>query len=61
MSFTRICDHCHQATGKNYIHIDYNENNKYINKDYHIDCFNYKFSCNIRNIKEKENANNRPD
>lgn len=54
MSFTRICDHCHQATGKNYIHIDYQENSKYINKDYHIDCFNYKFSCDIRKIKENE-------
>jgi len=54
MSFTRICDHCHQPTGNNYIHIDYQEKGKYINKDFHVDCFNYKFSCDIRKIKENE-------
>lgn len=54
MSFTRICDHCHQPTGNKYIHIDYQENGTYINKDFHIDCFNYKFSCDVRQIKEKE-------
>ncbi len=54
MSFTRICDHCHQEINDKYLHIDYHHDKICIYKDFHIDCFNYKFSCDIRNIEENK-------
>lgn len=50
MSFTRICDHCHQQIDRkqDVVSVEYRKDGKYITKDYHIDCFNYKFSCDIR-------------
>lgn len=59
MSFTRICDHCKQVimNKEEYLHIEYQAredgiSSKYLSRDYHLDCFNYKFSTDIRKIEE---------
>ena len=53
MSSKTYCDICgQQITGVNCIRIEYREPSTYIYKDFHIDCFNYHFSCDIRKIKE---------
>ena len=55
MSLKKICDHCQGIINltDEYVNIDY-RGNKSIRKHYHIDCFNRKFSCDIRKIEELE-------
>lgn len=53
MSFKIVCDHCQREIGKEYVKIDFYENCKTVLGHFHIDCFNYKFSCDIRKIKDK--------
>ena len=54
MSYLKICDHCKQVlTTKDIVSVDFWEDNQYAKADYHIDCFNFKYSCDIRKIKEK--------
>ena len=52
MSVKYVCDHCNGVIEKDCIKIDYAEQNRSLYKHYHIDCFNIKFSCDIRKIKE---------
>lgn len=53
MSTIRICDYCGNSIDHNYmVHCEKFEDGKPVFKDYHIDCFNYKFSCDIRKIEE---------
>lgn len=52
MSYRYICDHCQREIAADKVRIEFEENKKRISKDFHIDCFNYKFSCDIRKIKE---------
>jgi len=56
MTYKYVCDHCKQIIDRNinYVHVDYYNNieSKYFARDFHIDCFNYKFSTDIRKIEE---------
>ena len=56
MTYRYVCDHCKQIIDRNinYVHVDYYNNieSKYFARDFHIDCFNYKFSTDIRKIEE---------
>lgn len=55
MSFMKVCDHCHRVinSGEEWIRADYHQSNtNWITKDFHVDCFNYKFSCDIRKMVE---------
>lgn len=52
MSYKHLCDRCQQELKNDYIRIEYAEGINRVNKDFHIDCFNYQFSCDIRKIKE---------
>lgn len=48
-----FCDKCKgEITYDNFVKVEFRENNVYKFRDYHIDCFNYEFSCDIRKIKE---------
>lgn len=53
MTFKVICDKCGKEITDNKVRVEFKENRKYIAKDYHIDCFNYEFSCDIRKIKKQ--------
>lgn len=52
MSIKVVCDHCQRILDKDYVKIEYKNNSRNIYRHYHIDCFNYKFSCDIRKINE---------
>lgn len=56
MSTATICDHCKQIITKEQecITLQYNEPSKlYLTiKHYHKDCFNYKFSTDIKRIND---------
>lgn len=54
MSYKHICDRCNQEIKDNFVRIEYAEGSNRIIKDFHIDCFNYEFSCDIRKIKENK-------
>lgn len=48
-----FCDKCgNEIDTRCVVKIELQENGKYIFKHFHIDCFNYEFSCDIRKIKE---------
>ena len=54
MSTVTICDRCKQLIERNseYITVQYNEPHKpLLIKHYHKDCFNYKFSTDIKRIE----------
>ena len=49
MSNVRICDHCKQAINDDHLTINGIYNKKYVQQtDYHIDCFNRKFSTEVQ-------------
>lgn len=54
MSLATICDHCKQVITRDLecITLQYNGPHKYLHiKHYHKDCFNYKFSTDIKRIE----------
>lgn len=52
MSTVLHCDRCHLPMDYNdRVRIEYIKKNKRIYKDFHIDCFNYEFSTDIRKIE----------
>lgn len=53
MSYLKICDRCKREIDDEYIRIGYIKRNKRINKDFHIDCFNFEFSCDIRKMENE--------
>ena len=55
MSSKTFCDRCGlELDYNNRVRIEFVENGKRVYKDFHIDCFNYEFYCNIRKIKGDE-------
>lgn len=55
MSSKILCDRCGlEIKYSDRVRIEFVENDKRVYKDFHIDCFNYEFSCNIRKIKGDE-------
>ena len=51
MTYKLFCDRCDkQIYDDTFIKLEYKENGKYRFGHYHVDCFNYEFSCDIRNI-----------
>lgn len=56
MTYRLVCDHCHQDIlfESNQVTITYKIGLKTINRHYHKDCFNYKFSTDIERIKDNE-------
>lgn len=54
MSYKHICGRCNQEIKDNFVRIEYAEGSNRIIKNFHIDCFNYEFSCDIRKIKENK-------
>lgn len=55
MSSKMFCDRCGlEIKYSDRVRIEFVENDKRVYKDFHIDCFNYEFSCNIRKIKGDE-------
>lgn len=58
MALKVVCDYCKKIISKDSERVRlewlYKEGNisSYTVKDYHTDCFNYNFSCDIRKIKE---------
>lgn len=52
MSYKHICDRCNQEIKDNFVRIEYAEGSNRIIKDFHIDCFNYEFSCDIRKMQK---------
>lgn len=57
MSIRKVCDHCQQIIDRNqeYVHIELNGTKGSLAKyrDYHVDCFNYKFSTDIRVLNQE--------
>lgn len=55
MSSKTFCDRCGQEINYNSrIRIEVLEDGKRTFKDYHVDCFNYEFCCDIRKIFDNE-------
>lgn len=55
-----VCDRCHQPiTDNGRVRIEFIENGTRIFKDYHVDCFNYEFSTDIRKIAEEQKDGDR--
>lgn len=55
MAYKYFCDRCGcEICDNNFVKLEFKENNEYKFKHYHIDCFNYEFSCDIRKIKEQK-------
>lgn len=54
MSVKFVCDHCQRIIDNDIVKVDYKENGRSIFRHFHIDCFNYKFNCDIRTINESE-------
>ena len=50
-----FCDRCGNEIQKEKVRIEYREGSGIWFRDFHIDCFNYQFSCDIRKIKEVDN------
>ena len=48
------CDRCGHEIQKDFVRIELREGNCLKWKDYHVDCFNYEFSTDIRKLKEKQ-------
>lgn len=60
MAYKRICDRCnYEIPNNNFVKIEFKEGNIYKYGDYHVDCFNYEFNCDIRKIKNGGYNNDR--
>lgn len=53
MSTKTICDRCkNEIKDGDKVRIEVWQDGVPVFKDFHIDCFNYQFSCDVRKIKE---------
>lgn len=54
MTTRMYCDRCGNEIQTDRVRIELREGTCVKWKDYHVDCFNYEFSTDIRKIKENQ-------